>query len=74
MTPQHYNHQIQPIVFIAANQLPFCEGNVVKYIIRHNRKNKDEDIIKAIHYAIFILRYQYGKTDKELSNILQSLI
>lgn len=74
MTPTHYDHTIQPIDFINANKLPYSEGNVVKYITRHERKNGAEDIVKAIHYCTFILRDRYGKTNEEISNILQSLV
>lgn len=74
MTPTHYDHTIQPIDFINANKLPYSEGNVVKYITRHERKNGAEDIVKAIHYCTFILRDRYGKTSDEISNILQSLV
>jgi hypothetical protein len=74
MTPTHYDHTIQPIDFINANKLPYSEGNVVKYITRHERKNGAEDIVKAIHYCTFILRDSYGKTNEEISNILQSLV
>ena len=51
----HYKSQtIQPIEYILANQLTYCEGNVVKYITRHKKKNGLEDILKAIHYLELI--------------------
>lgn len=57
----HYKDQsIQPIQYILANQLGYCEGNVVKYVSRHDKKNGKEDILKAIHYLQFILEDQYG--------------
>ena len=38
--PSHYiANEIEPIDFIIANKLNFCEGNVVKYISRWRRKN-----------------------------------
>jgi hypothetical protein len=57
----HYKKRaIQPIEYIQANDLPYCEGNVVKYVTRHRDKNGAEDIKKAIHYLQFILEFQYN--------------
>ena len=57
----HYNLTIQPIDYIMKNGLGYCEGNVVKYITRHQDKGGASDIHKAIHYCQFILREQYGE-------------
>lgn len=47
----HYKEMAeQPIEFITANQLGFCEGNAIKYICRYKAKGGVEDIEKAIHY------------------------
>jgi hypothetical protein len=57
---QHYKSKaIQPIVYIHANNLGFCEGNVVKYITRHKEKNGAEDIRKVIHYCELLLELEY---------------
>ena len=56
----HYKDKgIQPIVYIHANNLGFCEGNVVKYITRHKEKNGAEDIKKVIHYCELLLELEY---------------
>lgn len=48
--------QIQPIDYILANGLDFCEGNVVKYITRWREKGTPvEDLEKIKHYVDFIL-------------------
>ena len=60
-TPKHYEGAITPVEYIAANRLDFFEGNVVKYITRHTRKNGAEDIRKAIHYCQMILKYEYNE-------------
>ena len=58
----HYKgFKIQPAEFIIKNKLPFAEGNVIKYTLRHNKKNGAEDIKKAIHYLKMILEMQYGE-------------
>jgi hypothetical protein len=56
----HYKDKgIQPIVYIHANDLGFCEGNVVKYVTRHKSKNGAADIKKAIHYLELLLELEY---------------
>ena len=58
----HYKDKsIQPIVYIYANNLGFCAGNVVKYISRYKDKNGAEDIRKAIHYCQLLLELEYGE-------------
>ena len=58
----HYrNKPIQPIQYIMENKLGYCEGNVIKYVTRHQEKGGAEDIRKAIQYLKFILHYQYGE-------------
>lgn len=47
----HYSYfVIQPIEFITQNNLPFIEGNVIKYVCRWKEKGGVEDLDKAIHY------------------------
>jgi len=56
----HYkDFKIMPIEYITKNKLDFCEGNIVKYISRHEKKNGAEDIRKVIHYAELILELKY---------------
>jgi len=53
----HYkNYRIQPVQFIVANNIPFLEGNVIKYILRHRYKGGIEDLKKAKHYIDLIYR------------------
>jgi Protein of unknwon function (DUF3310) len=52
----HYKDMpLQPIEYILANNLGFCEGNIVKYITRYRAKGGAEDIKKVIHYAQLLL-------------------
>lgn len=56
----HYkDNSIQPIIYILANNLGFCEGNVIKYVTRHKSKNGRADIEKAIHYLELLLELEY---------------
>ena len=58
----HYKEcGIQPVEYIAANDLNYFEGNIVKYVTRHRRKGAGrEDIEKVIHYAQLMLELEYG--------------
>lgn len=58
--PDYYDIKIQPIDYIVSNSIPFCEGNVIKYVTRHEKKNGAEDIRKAIHYLQIILESKYN--------------
>jgi hypothetical protein len=46
----HYTDMvIQPIEYIFANDIPFAEGNIIKYVSRYRSKNGVEDLKKARH-------------------------
>lgn len=58
----HYEKKkIQPKDYIRANDLDFFEGNIVKYITRHEDKDGAKDVMKVIDYAIMILEDVYGE-------------
>ena len=60
--PVHYiMNKIEPIDFIIANKLNFCEGNVVKYISRWRLKNGVEDLKKARQYIDFLIEKEVEK-------------
>ena len=47
----HYKKMaIQPWDYIAANDLGFFEGNIVKYVTRWRKKQNLDDLRKAQHY------------------------
>jgi len=57
----HYKDtEIQPIEFIAKNNLSFIVGNCIKYVVRAEKKGGSEDIRKAIHYLQLELELKYG--------------
>lgn len=55
---------IQPVEYIHANELGYAEGNVIKYVTRHKKKNGAADLKKAIHYLQIALQQQYGVSEK----------
>ena len=51
ISPDHYaKYNIEPIHFIRANKLDYCQGNIIKYIMRYKDKNGLEDLYKAEWY------------------------
>ena len=52
----HYQMPIQPIEFIVANSIEYRAGNVIKYVVRHSKKNGKEDLLKARHYLDMIIQ------------------
>lgn len=60
----HYKTmKIQPVEFILANNIGFCEGNIIKYICRYESKGEADDLRKVIHYAQLLLEEKYGKQE-----------
>ena len=58
----HYKQfAIQPIEFVMANKLDYCEANIVKYACRHHEKGGLQDIDKIIHYAELLKELVYGQ-------------
>ena len=50
---------IQPSEFINKNNLPFAEGNAIKYLCRHKQKGQRKDLEKAIHYCQMAIDRDY---------------
>ena len=56
---QHYKDMaIQPVVYITANDIPYCEGNVIKYVSRWRNKDGVNDLLKAKHYIELLIDLQ----------------
>lgn len=63
----HYkNLSIQPVHFIYANDIPYIEGNIIKYVCRHKWKGGKEDLLKAIHYLHVLIMVEYEQNDEEI--------
>lgn len=55
----HYKKMsIQPIEYIMANKLGYCEGNIVKYISRWRDKGGVEDLRKIKQYVDFLIEQE----------------
>lgn len=58
----HYKDlKIQPIEFIYANNIPFCEANAIKYLCRWRNKNGLQDLEKARHYIDLLIELEKKK-------------
>jgi hypothetical protein len=58
----HYkNLVIQPVEYITANNIPYIEGNVIKYITRWRNKNGTQDLHKIIHYVQLLIELEQTK-------------
>ena len=56
----HYRKmKIQPSKFVIENKLLFPEGNVIKYILRHQDKGGKQDLEKAKHMIDMIIERDY---------------
>ena len=55
----HYKEMVvQPVEFIQMNNIPYIEGNVIKYVCRWRKKNGIEDLKKAKHYLELLIAFE----------------
>ena len=85
--PHYFRFKIEPITFIMQNEIPYAEGNAIKYICRwrHKHKTKEEqlgDLKKAIQYINLLIEQETqekgevklkltGKTPEEKAEEIQ---
>ena len=88
--PHYFRFKIEPITFIMQNNIPYAEGNAIKYICRwrHKHKTKEEqlgDLKKAIQYINLLIEQETqekgevklkltGKTPEEKAEEMQKNI
>lgn len=65
--------RIQAVEYIHSNDIPFIEGNVIECISNHRRKNKSEDVKKAIQLCVMLLKLDYGFTQEELKEVFNGV-
>ena len=85
--PHYFRFKIEPITFIMQNEIPYAEGNAIKYICRwrHKHETKQEqlaDLKKAIQYINLLIEQETqekgeiklkltGKTPEEKAEEIQ---
>ena len=69
--PHYFRFKIEPITFIMQNEIPYAEGNAIKYLCRWRFKHKTkeaqiEDLKKAKQYIDLILEHEDNKSDDKV--------
>ena len=68
----HYlKFKIQPSRFVVENKLLYPEGNVIKYILRHQNKGGKEDLEKAKHFIEMIIERDYEEEKEKTESWLE---
>ena len=67
--PHYFRFKIEPITFIMQNEIPYAEGNAIKYICRwrHKHKTKEEqlgDLKKAKQYINLLIEQETQEKGK----------
>jgi hypothetical protein len=64
--PDHYVGRggIEPLEFIMSNNLGFCEGNVIKYVFRYDKKDGLKDLLKARVYLNRLIAREEKKSEQ----------
>lgn len=69
----HYkNMVIQPIEYIVKNNLPYIDGNIIKYVSRWRAKNGVEDLRKARHYIDMLIESETNDDKSTVEKIDQA--
>lgn len=71
--PPHYARwKMEPIEFIAVNNLPYWAANVIKYVMRYDSKDGLQDLYKAEDYLKMKIRELEGTErfwEKKVKNV-----
>lgn len=55
----HYKEmKIQPVEFVHANNIGFCEATAIKYLCRWRKKGGLQDLRKAIHFIQVLIELE----------------
>lgn len=57
----HYQSPIQHWDYVVANEIPYLEAQVIKYLTRWRKKNGMEDVYKAKHYLDKLIEVEESK-------------
>lgn len=58
----HYSKlKIQPVEYIHANGIGFCEGSAIKYLTRWRDKGGIDDLRKARHFIDLLIEMEIAK-------------
>lgn len=56
----HYDADIEPIDLIVSLgiAIPFCRGNIIKYVARYDKKGGIKDLLKARQYLDWLIELE----------------
>ena len=60
----HYQTSIQHWDYVVANDIPYLEAQVIKYLTRWRKKNGMEDVYKAKHYLDKLIEVEEAKAQQ----------
>lgn len=64
----HYRElAIQPVEYIHANDIPYIEGNIIKYVTRWRSKGGVADLHKAKHYIDLLIELEQRQTTARMA-------
>lgn len=64
----HYKKQkIQHWDYVLANNIPYMEAQIIKYVSRHRDKNGVQDLEKAKHFLEKLIEVEKGKVSYQSS-------
>ena len=67
----HYKDMmIQPVEYIHANDIPFIEGCVIKYVTRWRSKGGLSDLEKARHFLDLLVELERKKIAAQVAPVL----
>lgn len=62
INPAYYTKGVEVTKFILSWGMNFCEGNIIKYIVRYKYKNGLEDLYKARKYLDLLIKEKENKS------------
>lgn len=61
----HYlKYKIQPIEYLHANNIPFIEGSIIKYVTRWRDKGGLDDLHKAKHHVELLIQMELSNSEE----------
>tara|TARA_R110002020_G_scaffold406973_2_gene617084 strand:+ start:443 stop:700 length:258 start_codon:yes stop_codon:yes gene_type:complete len=60
----HYDQPIQHWDYVVANNIPYLEAQVIKYVSRWRRKNGMQDLDKAQHFLEKLIEVNTPKDER----------
>jgi len=55
---EHYRSPIQHWDYVLANEIPYMEAQIIKYVTRWRKKNGIEDLHKARHFLEKLIEWE----------------